>query len=694
MPRDRNGVDTGILLDEEDGLMPAVVIVEEEEEQDDAPEEDVAAASRPRGWQAALRRLDEIFPRVSRWFGGRLDIELPAVVVSVAVHVVFLSCLGMVGYVVHKETAKTIAVTTVPVNTAIPDLEETTAFQDIDQALDEKRELPAGSFAPVLSLSNVATEASAVKADAVKSPEGPAALAVLDVERATMVAVPSAAMLGKDVMIKGSGAEHVGEAEGAVDRLADEILTRLEKGRTLVVWAFDASGSLQGERERLAKHIETVYDRIKGIDEQHLADDDGLLTGVVAFGQSRKAMTDKPTSDPDEIANAIRGVPLDASGIESTFETVGEIVRRWGKSKDAKGNPYRLMVIVVTDEVGDDEDNLEAAIKLATDRKVPVYVLGSNAIFARVMGKMDYTDPKTGRFHQGLEVKQGPESVEPEQIRLPFWYGGEQYDVLDSGFGPYALSRLAGATGGIYFITRLSQNRMGFDPVAMREYKPDWMSRAQYESAVLNHPVRKAVIEAAYLTRQNLPGMPSLIFPPVEGTLFKDAMNANQAISARTQYTVDEALEAINAVAKDREREPSRRWQAHYDLIRGRLLAMKVRCNEYNYICADMAKNPKKFTQPNSNAWRLVPDAEVKFTDKRNNNATSKLAEELLKRVLAEHPNTPWALFAQRELKDPFSFKWAEAYIKPPEPPRESTETPAQKKMKKVKEMPVEIPKL
>ena len=59
-------------------------------------------------------------------------------------------------------------------------------------------------------------------------------------------------------------------------------------------------------------------------------------------------------------------------------------------------------------------------------------------------------------------------------------------------------------------------------------------------------------------------------------------MAVNQGIAERTAYTVDEALVPINSVAKFRDREISRRWQAHYDLIRGRLLAMKVRCYEYN----------------------------------------------------------------------------------------------------------------
>ena len=117
----------------------------------------------------------------------------------------------------------------------------------------------------------------------------------------------------------------------------------------------------------------------------------------------------------------------------------------------------------------------------------------------------------------------------------------------------------------------------------MREYKPDWVPRAQYQKQVSRSPLRQAVITAAQITQQKLPGMPSLYFPPVDGPEFKEVMSANQAVAERTAYTVDDAIGPINAVAKLRDRETSRRWQAHYDLIRGRLLAMKVRCYEYNW---------------------------------------------------------------------------------------------------------------
>ena len=52
----------------------------------------------------------------------------------------------------------------------------------------------------------------------------------VDVRRATEMMMPTAAMLGQTVSIKGDGAEHVGGVEGAVDRIATEILRRLERG--------------------------------------------------------------------------------------------------------------------------------------------------------------------------------------------------------------------------------------------------------------------------------------------------------------------------------------------------------------------------------------------------------------------------------------------------------------------------------
>jgi len=639
----------------------------------------------------AGKKLKAWARRVGSPPSGRPAASLTAALVSLTIHAVVLVGLAFAGHHV-AETAPaqfTSEVAEAPARELEP-LSTDSTFQDLDQDDEAPVMEASGSFAPVLAAADTSGPATAGP-----SPTVTDAAAMdfgrRDLERAVEAVAPSASTLGESFAVEGDGAEHVEGVEGAVDRIAVEILRRLERGRTLVVWAFDASRSLETERKRLAKHIETIYSHVGRLDEDRLAADGGLLSAVVAFGSARKVVTPKPVDDPAAIREAVESIPPDDSGFEATFATVAGVVDKFGKFRGPDGDDYALMVIVVTDEVGDDQDRLESAIEAARKREVPVYVLGSQSLFGRADREMDYYDPRTKYLHKGLKVDAGPESVMLEQIRLPFWYGGPQYDELESGFGPYALSRLASATGGVFFVARLDGARMGFDASRMKEYRPDWSPRRRYEADVARSPLRQAVLNAAMITQQRLPGMPTLVFPPLDAPEFKDVLQNNQVIAERTAYTVEEALGPITAAAGLRDRETSRRWQAHYDLIRGRLLAMKVRCYEYNWACARLIKDPPRFQDPKSNAWRLVPDAEVRYSDKAA--AAGKEAEDLLRRVVEEHPATPWALLADRELKNPLGFKWAEAYIPPPPPRREEAAGP-RRKMNPAEAKPPEPPKL
>ena len=250
-------------------------------------------------------------------------------------------------------------------------------YQDLDQSAEPIAAVPvAGSFAPTLSPTITSAPSTAGGVPVSATPEDSThalapELVKMDIRRVSEVVLPTATMLGQVVSIKGNGAEMVGGVEGAVDRVAVEIVRHLEHGPTLVVWAFDASGSLQAERQRLSKHIETVYTHIKQLDESNLSADSGLLTMVVSFGQNRKALLTKPTAERAEILEAIGRVVQDESGVETTFTTVADIVNKWGRFRDAKNRAYHTMVIVVTDEVGDDEGRLEDAIASAQRARCP-----------------------------------------------------------------------------------------------------------------------------------------------------------------------------------------------------------------------------------------------------------------------------------------------------------------------------------
>jgi hypothetical protein len=633
-----------------------------------------------------LRRLDERYPALARWMGGRLEVQGPAVGVSLAVHVTLVVTLALIGYKA-SEAARTDLTARAQVDTKLPDFNRV-EVQDLDKPDAPPLSSTPTSTAPNLGSMAIVASGPLAPTIASRGDNGAVQLAKFDIKKIGDVMMPAAPKLAQNIEIRGIGTEQVGDVEGAVDHVAVEILRQLERGRTLVVWAFDASGSLVVERERLGKHIESVYNHIRELDKDKKAEDDALLTAVVGFGHDRKVYG-TPTSDTAAILSAIKSVPIDKTGDEYTFGTVAEIVKKFHKYKDGQDRTYRTMVIVVTDEIGDDQDRLEESIATARAAKTPIYVLGSSALFGRIMGRMNYTDPETKQVHYNLEVKQGPESVVPEVIRLPFWYDGPQYDYLDAGFGPYALSRMAGETGGIYFVTRLGPGRVSFNPNSMREYRPDWVSAEQYRRGIERSPLRQAVLQAASITQQNLPGQPSLSFPAADDPDFKDAIKANQVIVARVEYTVKEALVPISAVSRLRDRETSRRWQAHYDLIRGRLLAMRIRCNEFNSACAQLLRDQPKFKNPGSNTWRLVPADDINARDSQAK-AVATEAKRLLQRVVDDHPGTPWALLAQREMKDSFGFKWVEAHV-PPRPKRMDTPQKKQQPKAAMPAKPVEI---
>ena len=422
--------------------------------------------SRTRDWGAD--RLKDLLDARSKYLATAYS-------VSLVVHLVILATMTLAGVLMGREVSRTIEGAVV--DTALPDLERIDSTELLESDLEATLDPVLAKLAPRFSPRIV---------EDIAEPDPDLQIDPLSLSPSLLL--PASTTLSTRVQLRGDGAEHVEGVEGAVDRLALEILRQLDKGRTLVVWMFDASGSLQSERERLAEHIGRVYENVLARPEGELARNGGLLTMVVAFGSGRKAMLEEPTDDASAIAAAILEVPLDETGEERTFQTVADVARRWGKFSKEK-EAYQTMAIVVTDEVGDDEDSLESAIAAAKAAEMPVFVLGSSALFGRTEGYMDYTDPKTGQFYRRLPVRQGPESVASEQIQLPFWYNGPQYNELDAGFGPYGLSRMAGATGGIYFVTRMGSNRPTFDPAGMREYRPDWLSAGQYRTAASRQPL-------------------------------------------------------------------------------------------------------------------------------------------------------------------------------------------------------------
>lgn len=490
--------------------------------------------------------------------------------------------------------------------------------------------------------------------------------------------------IDEQLLVQGVGSVGATGAEGAVDRITLEILRSLDEDPTLVVWLFDQSLSLQTQREQIAKRFDQVYEELgvvkaNGDPAFGKHEDKPLLTYVAQFGKSMSALTPDPTDDLQEIKAAVRAVTDDPSGEEKVFTAVGTLAQQFRHYRLRR--PRRsVMLVVISDEAGDDIQRLDDAINVCTKYQMPVYVVGVPAPFGRKEAYVRYVHPDRERYRdapQDLPVHQGPESLMPERIRLGFIGGqNDRLENFDSGFGPYGLTRLAYQTGGMYFtvhpnrrvgrtVGRGETNAMSsymstfFDPRLMRRYRPEYVSVREYQQNLVRQRHRGALVQAAAFSQTEPMGDVPQVFEKEDEARFARNLSRAQREAARLEPRLERLVQTLKTGERDRRKEEEPRWQAGYDLAYGRALAAKVRAEGYNTMLAQ-AKQGMKFEQERSDTWVIRPSQSVSTGSVLKKEA--ELATELLKRVVEQHEGTPWALLAKRELATPLGWEWSEEF--------------------------------
>jgi hypothetical protein len=479
--------------------------------------------------------------------------------------------------------------------------------------------------------------------------------------------------------VKGIAGVGVSGAEGAIDRIAQEILLSLEQRKTLVVWFFDQSGSLEAERAAIVQRFERVYDELGVIEasanpafKQH--DDKPLLTAVVAFGQEIHFLTPKPTDDIEALKSAVVGIQTDESGVERTFTAVREAADRFRSFRTQQ--PRRnVLFVLFTDEVGDDESELDDTVAVCRRYEIPVYCVGVAAPFGRreVLVRYVDPDPRFDQTPQWVPVRQGPESFLPELVKIG---SAETDDPLNSGFGPYSLTRLSYETGGIFFLVRdggrgarpQDRNATGASPVelggsfdseVMLNYRPDYVPIKRYQQMLADNKARAALVQAAQMSWITPMERPQLMFPKLSDADLVNRLSVAQRAAAILEPKINALYETLKQGEKDRSRLTEPRWQAGYDLSLGMVLAHKVRTEGYNAMLAK-AKTGMKFADEKSDTWLLAPADEISVGSALEKMAAD--AKALLEHVTQEHPETPWAMLASSALKQPLGWTWKEAF--------------------------------
>ncbi|MEM6331551.1 MAG: VWA domain-containing protein, partial [Planctomycetota bacterium] len=140
---------------------------------------------------------------------------------------------------------------------------------------------------------------------------------------------------------------------------------------------------------------------------------------------------------------------------------------------------------------------------------------------------------------------------------------------------------------------------------------------------------------------------------------FADALSRAQRDAAKLEPKLQRLSATLLAGEADRKRLGGLRWQAGYDLALGRALAAKVRTEGYNAMLAQ-AKQGMKFQNERNDTWVIRPSPAISGGSDLEKQAAK--AEAYLSRVVAEHPGTPWAMLAERELDAPLGWEWSEAF--------------------------------
>ena len=456
----------------------------------------------------------------------------------------------------------------------------------------------------------------------------------------------------------------------AMDRITQEILWMLAKGKVLVIWCFDQSKSMQDDQEEIRDRIDRVYAEL-GL--TGTGSSDVLTTAVTSFGQQFLVHTPRPTSNLAQIQTAMSSVPVDPSGKEMMCLAVGRSFAAFRAY--AQRTQRQTAFVLVTDESGDPEEGnqyLEAAIAEARSARSRVYVLGRESVFGYPYAHISWIHPQTGRTHW-LPIDRGPETGFVQQLQTDGFT--RRHDAYPSGFGPYSQTRMARQTGGIFFMLPSLEAKLvrgekrRYELEAMRTYRPDLRSRLELVADRDQSHMRKVLTKVVYDLNPYNEIAAKIIdmrvsFSPNPQQFAKEVVEAHLKVKFYLPY-LDAAIHEIEKIRPMRDQDLSPRWRANYDLLHAQMMAIPPRIYEYAAYLEFFLKNPKVVPlrkDPNLilNHWgittrsqTLVPEKTQPYIDR---------SSELLRAVIEAHPGTPWATRAQWELDRGFGIELIPVY--------------------------------
>jgi hypothetical protein len=489
--------------------------------------------------------------------------------------------------------------------------------------------------------------------------------------------------------VKGEVGAAVEGYGSAISRVTQEVVRHMRASKVLVVWLFDESESMEDDREEIKKQFHKVYEDLGIVEKQDkelrsaaARDKEILQTIVFGYGKELHPLMKAPSSDLKEIRAAIGKIQRDESGLENTCMAVSAVVQKYGPQ--ARHQNRKLLVILVTDESGDDgEELIDSTIDKVKRYEVPVYIMGREAVFGYPYARIRWVDPDYKLDHW-LQINRGPETPGPEALQFDGLH--HRWDSYASGFGPYEQVRLAKESGGIFLVLPGEEENLAgqeaidkrkFAFYDMKEYMPSLESRREYVNERKKSRFRETMWDVIVMLNPYLDK--DLVIREIHYPFDREKFQKEGQVEADHGIR---ALKLLNAAAVELEKikplraaEESKRWRANYDLMLGQVYAFRVRLFQAMLALDQHARNPQPAKSKKSNQWNLVrtqtmlaPDPQqVKFfnVDLDELKKQELKARKLLAEVVKNHPQTPWANRAEFELDHGFGFTVEDVYYDP-----------------------------
>jgi hypothetical protein len=199
-----------------------------------------------------------------------------------------------------------------------------------------------------------------------------------------------------------------------------------------------------------------------------------------------------------------------------------------------------------------------------------------------------------------------------------------------------------------------------FTDKQLAKYEADYPSLDELKKALAKqpdkHPLRAATLNAVEALKKGQKFLSCFAVSAPLGKMNKIHFLEKQRDLGLVIYELEEAFKALQEASKQRAKETSSRWQAHFDYVSLVCLARFVFINEHSYAIGVVRADRLPDLPPNAKGWRLAPTKKLSAGPEVR--AKNKQADEIANKILRDHPNTPWAAFAQRELLRPRGLEW------------------------------------